>query len=169
VAGERYTHAYISTIESGKREPSNEALHYFAQRLGVEPEELWTGRPTTWVLDIARELRTSGSCSEARNLLERSLAILEAAGYVQSRAVASVHRELGLLVRDGDLDAAEQHLRKAIHLYEGDPSTPVNDLAKTFLALAEILEERQDLHGALDAFRTTAQTTLKFSYKDWGD
>lgn len=37
VAGERFSAAYISLIEAGKREPSNEALSFIASRLGGRP------------------------------------------------------------------------------------------------------------------------------------
>ena len=32
----RYTHAYVSTIEAGRRRPSREALEHFASNLGVD-------------------------------------------------------------------------------------------------------------------------------------
>ncbi|WP_344646290.1 helix-turn-helix transcriptional regulator, partial [Streptomyces durmitorensis] len=40
-----YTPAYVSTLESGKVRPSEAALRHLAERLGVTPEELVTGRP----------------------------------------------------------------------------------------------------------------------------
>src|SRR5688500_8976610 len=40
-----YTAAYISTVEAGKRRPSRPALEHFAKRLGVEVDELLTGKP----------------------------------------------------------------------------------------------------------------------------
>src|SRR6187455_3230798 len=40
----RYTHAYVSTIEAGRRHPSRTALEHFAERLGVGVDELETGR-----------------------------------------------------------------------------------------------------------------------------
>jgi tetratricopeptide (TPR) repeat protein len=44
LASPRYTHAYVSVIESGRRQPSTKAIEHFAARLGVEPDELTTGR-----------------------------------------------------------------------------------------------------------------------------
>ena len=40
-----YTHAYVSTIEAGRRQPSTAALDHFAAKLDVTPEELLTGTP----------------------------------------------------------------------------------------------------------------------------
>jgi tetratricopeptide (TPR) repeat protein len=45
LADPKYSYAYVSTIEAGRRTPSREAIEHFATRLGVTPEELVTGRP----------------------------------------------------------------------------------------------------------------------------
>ncbi|WP_018347854.1 helix-turn-helix domain-containing protein [Longispora albida] len=52
LAGERYTAAYISTVEAERRTPSTDALSYFAERLGVTPAELSTGRPSELPADL---------------------------------------------------------------------------------------------------------------------
>ncbi|MEV6526385.1 helix-turn-helix transcriptional regulator [Longispora sp. NPDC051575] len=52
LAGDRYTAAYISTVEAERRTPSTDALAYFASRLGVSPAELSTGRPTELPVDL---------------------------------------------------------------------------------------------------------------------
>jgi transcriptional regulator with XRE-family HTH domain len=44
LAGDRYTAAYISQLESGRRQPTKESLVYIAERLGVSVEELSSGR-----------------------------------------------------------------------------------------------------------------------------
>jgi tetratricopeptide (TPR) repeat protein len=44
LASPHYTHAYVSSIESGRRKPSPKAIQHFADRLGVDPDELATGR-----------------------------------------------------------------------------------------------------------------------------
>jgi tetratricopeptide (TPR) repeat protein len=45
LAGDEYSAAYVSIIESGKREPSERVLKAFARTLGMTYEELATGRP----------------------------------------------------------------------------------------------------------------------------
>ena len=45
LADPKYSYAYVSTIEAGRRTPSREAIEHFATRLGVTPDELVTGRP----------------------------------------------------------------------------------------------------------------------------
>ncbi len=44
LAGDRYSSAFVSIVESGRRRPSEEAVRYFAEQLGVDAEELLTGR-----------------------------------------------------------------------------------------------------------------------------
>ena len=41
-----YSDAYVSTLEADRRHPSREAIRYFAQKLGVDEEELLSGRPS---------------------------------------------------------------------------------------------------------------------------
>lgn len=45
LAAPAYSPAYISTIEAGKRAPSARAIRHLASKLGVDPEELVTGKP----------------------------------------------------------------------------------------------------------------------------
>lgn len=44
LAEPEYSYAYVSSIEAGRRTPSPKALAFFAARLGVDPQELATGR-----------------------------------------------------------------------------------------------------------------------------
>jgi len=157
VAGNRYSAAYVSTIESGRRHPSQAAVDYFAQQLDVEPEELWSDAPSKWVEEMARELRFGAGTSEARRLMERSLAILESAGRVESRVVGIVHRELGLFAMErGELETAEKHLREAVRYLETDNSTPTIDLAITYYELGRLAEQRRDLQRAVEVYRAAA-------------
>lgn len=45
LAAPDYSAAYVSVIESGKREPSERVLRHFAKKLGLTYDELATGRP----------------------------------------------------------------------------------------------------------------------------
>ncbi len=55
LAEPKYSYAYVSTIEAGRRTPSREAIEHFASQLGVTPDELATGRPAD--LEPKLELR----------------------------------------------------------------------------------------------------------------
>jgi transcriptional regulator with XRE-family HTH domain len=56
LAGEKYSSAFVSIVESGRRRPSDEAVRYFAERLGVEPDELLTGRPAHLAVELEMRL-----------------------------------------------------------------------------------------------------------------
>jgi tetratricopeptide (TPR) repeat protein len=60
-----YTHAYVSTIEAGRRQPSPAAVQHFAKQLGIEVDELLTGRPP----DLEPRLRLQ--LQEARLVVSR--------------------------------------------------------------------------------------------------
>jgi tetratricopeptide (TPR) repeat protein len=79
LADPKYSYAYVSTIEAGRRTPSMEAVEHFAQRLGVSADELLTGRPAD--LEARLELRLqeaivamSGGAMDESSLTFRSVA-----------------------------------------------------------------------------------------------
>src|SRR5919201_699934 len=77
LATPRYNPSYVSQIESGRRQPSPEALRFFADRLGVSPRYLATGIPDgvesriQYHLQHAHELIREGEPVEAQQLLEK--------------------------------------------------------------------------------------------------
>ncbi len=162
VAGERYSAGYLSFIESGQREPSPAVVQYLAQQLDVDPEELWACAPSSWVEDLAKELRSSAATAEARTLMERSLSILESAGRVEPRVVGIVHRELGLFAMErGEVETAEKHLREAIRYFELDSSSRKSDLVLTYFAIGRLTEQRHDLPRAVEAYRSAAALVVE--------
>ncbi|GAB2953197.1 helix-turn-helix transcriptional regulator [Micromonospora polyrhachis] len=56
LAEPRYTAAYISSVERGRRIPSTDALSHFAERLGIPLVELATGEPATSTIVLDLEL-----------------------------------------------------------------------------------------------------------------
>lgn len=160
VAGDRYTHAYVSTIEAGRREPSNEALNYFAEQLGVGVEELWSSRSVNWALQMSEDLRAQGLPNEAYELLERTLTNLERAGHVPPRVLAVMHRELGLAQQDRDPEVAEKHFRQAVEVGSQN-GTPVIERAGALAALGDFLRERGDFEGAVDAHSRASHMLLE--------
>ncbi|MDQ3952714.1 MAG: helix-turn-helix domain-containing protein [Actinomycetota bacterium] len=79
LADPRYTHAYVSTIEAGRRTPSPTALEHFAKKLAVDVEELRTGRPPdlearlNLKLQEARKDVSAGAFDEAGRALAQVL------------------------------------------------------------------------------------------------
>jgi tetratricopeptide (TPR) repeat protein len=76
LAAPLYTHAYVSTIEAGRRRPSQKALEHFAEKLEVDVDELATGRPPDFIprmeleLQQARIALAAGRAAEAEAALE---------------------------------------------------------------------------------------------------
>src|SRR3990170_2071065 len=71
LAAPDYTHAYVSQIESGRRDPSAAALAHFAGKLNIGIEELQTGRPPDLQerleleLQEARRMASAGKIDDA--------------------------------------------------------------------------------------------------------
>jgi tetratricopeptide (TPR) repeat protein len=118
LAGGRYSAAFVSTVESGRRRPSEEAVRYFAERLDVEPSELLTGRPAH--LEVELEL----ALAEARHAVSTGeLAAAEAAyatvrdqarGNDLPRLTARALEGLARCAeRAGDMDSALRRLTEA--------------------------------------------------------
>ncbi|MFG1777484.1 helix-turn-helix domain-containing protein [Micromonospora sp. NPDC049048] len=68
LAEPRYSAAYVSAVESGRRVPSADAVAHFAERLGVTPSDLYTGRSPADAVRLRLRLAEAdlaGSAEEA--------------------------------------------------------------------------------------------------------
>jgi tetratricopeptide (TPR) repeat protein len=87
LAAPKYTHAYVSSIEAGRRRPSQDALSHFASKLGVEIEELQTGRQ-------------AGAAARLQLRLAEAMVTLSAGGLDEAgeafRSIAKEARRAGL-------------------------------------------------------------------------
>jgi transcriptional regulator with XRE-family HTH domain len=113
-----YTPAYISTLESGRVRPSDEALRHLAGRLGVAFDELATGRPAHLATDLrlrltgAQRTLATGDAEEAARQYAALLAEAETHGLTDARYTALLG--LGECALDtGDLGAARRHFEHA--------------------------------------------------------
>jgi len=122
LAGDRYSSAFVSIVESGRRRPSEEAVRYFAEQLGVEAEELLTGRSAHLGVELemrlvkARHAVSTDDLAAAEQAYASARVDAASNGYVRLEAKAL----LGLArcaERAGDvtralscLDAAEECL-----------------------------------------------------------
>jgi tetratricopeptide (TPR) repeat protein len=128
LAGDRYSSAFISIVESGRRRPSEEAVRYFAERLGIDAHELLTGRPAHLGAELEMRL------VRARHAVSTDdLAAAEQA-YSSARADAAEHSlvrlEAKALVglarcaeRAGDVERALRHLDDADACLVDEPLT----------------------------------------------
>jgi tetratricopeptide (TPR) repeat protein len=73
LAGERYTKAYVSALETGLAKPSMAALNYLSARLGLAPSELLTDRDARWTRLEADVQLASGSWETALGAYESLL------------------------------------------------------------------------------------------------
>jgi tetratricopeptide (TPR) repeat protein len=120
-----YTAAYVSTVEAGKVRPSDTALRYLAERLGVSAEQLATGRPDHLATDLRMRLadaRQTLCTGESADAVAQFTALADEAdryGLADERAAALVGLgdcalELGELERAiGHFRAAEELLHEA--------------------------------------------------------
>jgi len=85
LAAPAYTHAYVSTVEAGRRNPSRAAIEHFASKLGIDPGELETGRPKGLEEDLRLRL------NEARIELSRGDVAAARQAYEEVRAAAETN------------------------------------------------------------------------------
>ncbi len=143
----RYSHAYVSSIEHGRRRPSRAALEFFAEKLGVHPDELETGRPRDLEARLELRLREAQiALSEGRD--EEAEASFRAIGREARRfglreleARAEEGRGL-LLERRGEPERALERYRRAEELLRGEPPTAradaVDGQARSLTALGDV-------------------------------
>ncbi|MGW5865102.1 helix-turn-helix domain-containing protein [Streptomyces sp. NPDC055239] len=121
-----YTPAYVSTLESGKVRPSEAAIRHLAERLGVTPEELSTGRPARLAAELrlrltdARRALAIGIPEDAAALFRAVCAEAVEHALPEERAAAL----LGLgecLLESGDLDDAHECFASVERLLADEP------------------------------------------------
>jgi tetratricopeptide (TPR) repeat protein len=143
----RYTHAYVSTIEAGRRRPSREALEHFASNLGVDVEELLTGRSPDLEprlrlsLQEARIAVSEGRFEEADS--ELGQIAREARRYKLPRLEAKTEEIRGLwLQRAGRPEDALERYQRADELLQDEAPTAradaVDGKATCFAALGDV-------------------------------
>jgi tetratricopeptide (TPR) repeat protein len=127
LAAPRYTHAYVSTIEAGRRVPSRTALEHFARALNVSIEELETGRPSDLLpklemaLQDARSKAAQGSLDEAEAAYAKVERDAKRFSLPRIRARAVVGRG-NCAERRGSYEEAIATYEEAESLLDGEPS-----------------------------------------------
>jgi tetratricopeptide (TPR) repeat protein len=159
LAAPKYTHAYVSTIEAGRRRPSRRAAEHFAKKLGVDADEILTGRPRDLVprlelrLQEARVAVSDGRFEEA----DKAFTAIEkeAKRYKLSRLEARAVEGRGVwFERQGKPEEALKHLQRAEELLHLEPPTArvdaVAGAARCFEALGDIRYAIHILESLLD-------------------
>ena len=187
LAEPKYTYAYVSYIESGRRNPSKEAVEHLASKLGVTPDELLTGRPADLIPRLELRLRetrvamSEGRMEEAEETL-RTIA-KEAKRYRVSRLEAKAEEGLGLWYeRHGEPEVGLEHHERAEQLLRSEPPTEWVDAvagkarcleamgdARYAIFLLESLLDRLDREKLRDPDALSRiHASLVFAYLDAG-
>ncbi|MFJ1864706.1 tetratricopeptide repeat protein [Streptomyces sp. NPDC088097] len=159
-----YTPAYVSTLEAGKVRPSETALRFLSERLGVSYEELTTGRPPRWATELrlaltdAQRTLATGSAREASTAYRAVLAEAERLELTDERAEAL----LGLgdcALEVGELIGAAGHFEAAELLLAGEPlprrARAVRGRAVVHLLSGELRYACYLLESTIDALNTS--------------
>lgn len=150
LAGERFSHAYISSLESGRRSPSPAALLYLSGRLGADLARL-VSPGSDELSEMFEHLPLEGT--EAAGLLEAVLRIVETRTDVSLKA--DVLRLVGEFHISERPEVAEELLLKAADLYRRVAAdTP--GLGRTMFLLGTIAESRGETDAALSSYREAA-------------
>jgi tetratricopeptide (TPR) repeat protein len=160
LAEPRYTHAYVSTIEAGRRHPSPAALEHFAAKLGIPSSELLTGTPADLPAQLEMRLQearvdvSSGRIDEAEAAFAR--VEKEASAHKLTRIVAGAHHGAGLcLERKGRIEEAIERYERGEEALRGEPPTTRVDLvvgkARCLQILGDVRYSTYLLEGLLEA------------------
>lgn len=128
LAHPRYSHAYISTIESGRRTPSPKALEFFAQKLRVDIDELATGRPKGLATQLRLQLenaRADLSHGQLEKARQEALSVIKRAREFELPRVEARAHEIEALAMEqgGELEDAINMYERAIELLRNDAPT----------------------------------------------
>ncbi|MGW1186157.1 helix-turn-helix domain-containing protein [Streptomyces drozdowiczii] len=145
LAGEGMSTGYLSRLESGARQPTERAVGYLAQRLGIEPADFED--PAGGSLAHALTLAASTGSDDALSTLHDALS---AEGHElpvlrwQALWLLARHRRL-----QGDHAAERDHLERLVRL-GGDVGLPELQV-RGLTRLARCLRSLGEINGAADA------------------
>ena len=187
LAEPKYSYAYVSTIESGKRNPSREALEHFAARLGVTTDELTSGRPADLVPRLELGLLEARVSSSAGRLDEADRSLRSIAKEAKRYHLTEVRArsELGLGLQDERRARPEDalaHYDAAEELLADEPPTTWVDAvagkARCYEALGDVRYAIFLLESLLDRLErdnlrdpdvlSRLHASLVFAYLDAG-
>jgi tetratricopeptide (TPR) repeat protein len=147
LASPRYTNAYVSTIEAGRRHPSPRAIEYFAKKLGVSVGELATGRPADLEATLELRVHEARIALSAGRAEDAEIALTEAERaarrYELPAIEAKVEESRGLMgERSGDPEGALRHYQRAEDLLANESpaaqADAVDGKARCFTALGDV-------------------------------
>jgi tetratricopeptide (TPR) repeat protein len=187
LADPKYSYAYVSTIEAGRRNPSKEAIEHFASKLGVTADELATGAPADLAprlelrLHEARVALSDGRVDDAAS--ELAAIAKEAKRHHLVRVTAKTEEGLGLACeRRAEPEEALEHYQRSEELLRDEPPTEwvdaVAGMARSFEAMGDVRYAIFILESLLDRLErerlrdpdalARLHASLVFAYMDAG-
>lgn len=160
LARPKYTVSYISQIEAGRRKPSQEALEFFAKRLGVSPKYLVTGIPEGVEVSLHYELEGAREALTASRLAEAESALYSIVPQATEYNLPRV-RALALSIL-GDVLRVSGRIREAIEVYEealADEHLPQREAGLTVGGLARSYRSAGDLTYAAEVIEAFLSRT----------
>ncbi len=162
LAQRRFSHAYVSVLEAGKREPSQQALTYFANKLRVPVEALWADKGVDWTVELASALRSEGKVADGRALLIETLTNLDRDRQVNRRALVVLHREIGKVDQEqGRRNEAARHFAQALELIGEEDELLNDDRAELHVRLGDLRMAQGDQAEAFRHHRTASYLLLE--------
>ncbi|MFN2586867.1 MAG: helix-turn-helix domain-containing protein [Actinomycetota bacterium] len=168
LADPRYTHAYVSTIEAGRRQPSPTALEHFASKLSVDVEELRTGRPPDLEAKLRLKLQgarrdiSAGAFDEAENALAQVLRDAKRYKMRHLEAKAVEYRALK--------EERRGNMQKAFELYEDVEKILIEDpppmLADCIAGQARCLTDTGDVRYAIHLLESLIERMEREGFSD---
>lgn len=131
LAGERYTKAYVSALETGVARPSMVALRYLSERLGAPPSQFITDADPAWTrLEVDMRL-AAGDWQAAADGYQALLDTEQASATARADLLRGLAEGLSRLDRGPEGVAAAS---EAARLYEAAGKYPDAALARYWLA-----------------------------------
>lgn len=166
LAGERYTKAYISALETGIARPSMVALNYLSERLGLAPSHFLDEPTPAWTrLEVDMQLAAGDWLAAAdgyEKLLGETIDDQARAEVLRGRAEALVRLDRG---REAVAAAAE-----SARIFAGLGRIADEALARYWLAYGLYLSDaeadaRSMLHGLLERVRAGLKVEPEFEMR----
>ena len=168
LADPRYTHAYVSTIEAGRRQPSPAALEHFAGKLSVDVEELRTGRPPDLEAKLKLKLQGARRDISAGEFDEAGPALTQVLR--DAKRYKMTHLEAKAVEYQALTEERQGNLQQAFELYQDVEriliEEPPPSLADCIAGQARCLTETGDVRYAIHLLESLVECFEREGFSD---